>query len=86
MDRRQREQEEAFQLRRDWRASDAVALSFDPEYRQVNKIRFERQAEHADPARLIVVDEADRLKMASLEPGALWADETSLTGEGSVWC
>jgi DNA transposition AAA+ family ATPase len=56
-----------FRLRREWRASDAVTLSFDSEYRQAGKIRSQRQAEHADPARLIVVDEADRLKMASLE-------------------
>jgi putative oxidoreductase len=48
------------------RASDAVTLSFDPEYRQAGKIRSQCQAEHADPARLIVVDEERILQINGL--------------------
>ena len=44
-----------------------VALKFDAEFARVGKARSHRQTEHADPARLIVVDEADRLKMGRLE-------------------
>lgn len=64
---REKAQQEAFLRQRDWKASDAVGPQFDAQYGQADKVRSQRQAEHVDPARLIVVDEADRLKTASLE-------------------
>lgn len=65
--RREKEAQEEFLFQHDWLAADAVAPKFDAEFARAGKARSQRQAEHADPARLIVVDEADRLKMASLE-------------------
>jgi hypothetical protein len=39
-----------------------------------------------DPTDVVVVDEADRLKLAGLEPGALRADAISTTRGAAGWC